>query len=334
MNCSDKPINDFNPLSPLMGEQALAYVESYMGFSLSSLLSFPKFIMLEPINRCNAKCVMCGIDFTARKKAVMSQQIFKKITMEMAEHRDHIEKILIALDGEPLLDRTLHKRIRELKDAGLKLVNVTTNASLLTQKRSVELIEAGLDEIYITIDSLKKPVYEAIRDGLDFDEVYNNTCNFVELRNRLNPKLTIRIAMILQEQNFHEAESFENHWRGILGSSDQIVVQKAHNWANTVDVVQFGGEETINNIPCISLWGTMTIHADGVVGLCCMDTKCAYPTGDLNHNSMAEIWHSEAFERARELHLSGRRREMSICDGCTVWRPDKHQLLLNDSTAK
>ena len=315
--------------SPLLGKEAEAFVESYLGFPIPALLTFPKYFTLEPINRCNAECIMCGIDFSAKEKAVMSPELFAKLTAEMAGYRDHVEKVIIALDGEPLLDKTLHTRVRMLKDAGMQRVNVTTNASLLSNKRGQELIEAGLDEIYITIDSLKKPVYEAIRVGLDFDEVYANTRGFVDLRNRLNPKLTIRVLMVQQEKNFQEPEEFEKHWRAILGSHDQIAVQKAHNWAQATEVVQFGDERTINNIPCISLWGTLGIHADGRVGICCMDTQCVYPLGDLNHNTIAEIWHSDAMVKARELHLLGRRAEIPLCDGCTVWRPSKRQLSEN-----
>ncbi|MBF0454442.1 MAG: radical SAM protein [Magnetococcales bacterium] len=314
---------------PLVGKQAESFVESYLGFPMEPLLRFPKYFTLEPINRCNAECIMCGIDFSAKQKAVMSPDLFSKMVAEMAEHRDHIEKIIIALDGEPLLDRTLHKRVRHLKEAGLKLVNVTTNASLLTEKRGRELIEAGLDEIYITIDSLKKPVYEAIRVGLDFDTVYDNTRGFIRLRNQLNPALTIRVLMVQQELNFQEPDAFAAHWEALLGEHDQIAVQRAHNWANHAEVVQFGDEKTINHIPCISLWGTLGIHADGRVGICCMDTQCVYPLGDLNHHTIAQIWQSDAMQQARAWHLSGRRTKIPLCDGCTVWRPSKRQLSEN-----
>ncbi len=297
-----------------------------MGFPISTMLEFPRYVMLEPINRCNASCVMCGIDFTARTKAVMTKELWQKIATELAQYKDHVEKVLIALDGEPLLDKNLHERVRTLKEAGVQMVNVTSNASLLDQKRATELIEAGMDEIYITIDSLKKPVYESIRVGLDFDAVYANTKNFIKLRNRLNPGLTIRVAMIMQEANYTEADAFSQHWQELLQPHDQIAIQKAHNWSRSVAVMEFGDEAEINNIPCIAIWGTMTIHADGVVGLCCMDTKCAHPIGDVNLSSMAAIWRSDFMVQARQWHLGGQRTKIPICDGCTVWRPQKRHL--------
>ncbi|MBF0381750.1 MAG: SPASM domain-containing protein [Magnetococcales bacterium] len=320
--------------SSIVGKQAEKFIETYLDFPIPTLLKFPKYFTLEPINRCNAECIMCGIDFNRKKKAVMSQSLLEKITNEMSQYKEHIEKIIIALDGEPLLDRSLHDKVRHLKDAGLRVVNVTTNASLLSQKRGSELIDAGLDEIYITIDSLKKPIYEAIRVGLNFEEVYNNTCAFIKLRDRLNPKLKIRVLMVQQELNFQETKEFEKHWQDLLASTDQIAIQKAHNWARTADVIEFGDEQDINKIPCISLWGTLGIHADGKVGICCMDTQCVYPLGDLNHNTLEEIWSSKAMDHARELHLNGQRAKIKLCDGCTVWRADKRKLSGNSGLEK
>ncbi|MBF0444441.1 MAG: SPASM domain-containing protein [Magnetococcales bacterium] len=140
--------------------------------------------------------------------------------------------------------------------------------------------------------------------------------------------------MVQQELNFQEPEEFEKHWRTLLANNDQVAIQKAHNWARTADVVQFGDERDINKIPCISLWGTLGIHADGKVGICCMDTKCVYPLGDLNHNTIAEIWSSKAMEEARKLHLNGQRANIPLCDGCTVWRADKRKLSGNIGTSK
>ncbi len=314
------------PTGALVGRPAEDFVESYLGWPLATLLKFPKYITLEVINRCNAACIMCGIDFSIKEKAVLSPELLARLADELGEWRDHVEKVIIALDGEPLLDNQVHEKVRVLKRAGLRRVNVTTNASLLSRDRARALIEAGTDEIYITIDSLKKEIYESIRKKLDFDTVHGNTIELVKLRDELGADLTIRVLMVQQALNREEGEAFKRYWRGILSDRDQIAVQRAHNWARNADVMTFGDEPEINNIPCISLWGTLGIHADGRVGLCCMDTTCVHPLGDLNHDTLEDIWKSPAMARARRLHLQGRRAEIPICDGCTVWRVAKREL--------
>ena len=317
------------PLTPLRDSEARAYLEDTLGFPLETLTLFPKYFLIEPINTCNARCIMCGIDFDKKIKAVMPDDLLGKIASELSQYRGHVEKVMLYLDCEPLLDRNLHLKIANLKNAGIKKVNIATNASILTPKKAAEIINAGLDEIYITIDSLKKEVFEAIRLRLNFDKVYDNTIKFIGLRNELNPDLVIRIQMIQQELNFDEADTFRDHWTPLLGPKDQVAVQRAHNWANAVAVMKFGDEETINNIPCIALWGTLCIHANGEVGLCCMDTTNSILLGNVNTQSIAEIWSGAPMEEIREKHLSGRRNEIPICDGCTLWRQSKRDLKRN-----
>ncbi|UCD55356.1 MAG: SPASM domain-containing protein [Candidatus Omnitrophota bacterium] len=309
----------------LKGSKAIKYVEKTLGYPLETLLLFPKFFLIETINVCNTRCIMCGIDFDKKKKAAMTDNLFDKITNEITQYSNHVEKVILYLDGEPLLDRKLPSRIRKLKEGGIKKINIASNASLLDCAKARQIIDAGLDEIYITLDSLKKDVFETVRPRLKFETVYKNIIDFVKLRNQLNPKLTIRIQMILQKLNYHEVDSFSHHWVPRLNPNDQVIVQKAHNWGSTVEVMEFGDEDTINYVPCIALWGTLCIHVDGQVGLCCMDTKSTLPLGKVTSQTIAEIWSGKPLRTIREKHIEGCRYQISLCNKCTVWRETKHE---------
>lgn len=314
--------------SPLTGEKALRYVEETLGHGADDLFAFPKYVLLEPVFACNARCVMCGIDFDQQSgvgKRTMEPALFDKIAAELAESRERINKVWLLGRGEPFLDKRLAAKIATLK-AGGHWVGIQSNAALMTPEKAEAVIRAGLDEIFITIDSLDPALFESIRVGLDFKSVYDHTRAFIQLRDRFNPNLKIRVQMVRQESNWEEPEAFTAHWAGKLGPGDQIAVQKAHNWAKEVEVVRFGDEAAVNLKPCISLWGTAAIFVDGVVGLCCMDTQPRHPLGDLTTQTMAEIWADEPLARAREIHLAGRRAERAICDGCTTWRDEKREV--------
>ena len=147
------------PLTPLKGEDAQIYLEETLGFPMETLRLFPKYFLIEPVNTCNARCIMCGIDFDKKVKAVLPDQLLDKLADEISQYNSHVEKVMLYLDCEPLLDKNLHLKIAQLKKAGVRRVNVATNASILTERRAREIIEAGLDEIYITIDSLDKKTF-------------------------------------------------------------------------------------------------------------------------------------------------------------------------------
>jgi MoaA/NifB/PqqE/SkfB family radical SAM enzyme len=313
------------PLSPA---EATCFIEDRLSTPMAELREFPQYIYIETTNYCNARCVMCGIDFDAkdRPKQLMSAALFDKLTDEIACFGADVEKVMLYLDCEPLVDRNLHKRIRQMKEAGIRKTNIATNASLLRKARAVELIEAGLDEIYITIDSLDKEVYESIRRGLDFATVRDNALRFIELRNELNPGLTIRIQAIILNENHTEMDSIRTFWLEYLNANDQVVIQKAHNWGNSIEVMHFGDEDYINNIPCKSLWGTCVIHADGQVGLCTMDASRSVMLGDATVESVEEIWKGDTLASVRRQHLHGKRGEIPVCDGCTHWREEKREI--------
>ena len=303
----------------LQGLEAEKFLLEDFGSPMDALLEFPKFYEIETVNTCDARCVMCEIDFS-KPTALIPDDLFEKIAVELSDYRGQVEKVSLYRDGEPLLDNKIPQRIRRLKDAGVKCLNISTNGSLL-HKKGKALLESGLDEIYINIDSLKKEVYEKIRVGLIFENIYENILGFIRLRDELNPDLVIRIQMIVQETNFDEVDDWVKHWEDKLSINDHIVAAKAHNWGSQIGVMDFKDEYDPNDVPCVSLWGTCIIHQNGTVVLCAIDTHEKMPIGNLHEQSIAEIWqNSEELKKMRKVHLDGQREKVKMCDGCTLWR--------------
>lgn len=305
----------------------IAYVERRLGNSLERLKIFPSYLYIDPHNQCNARCIMCGINFDNKKKIVLGDELFDKIVSELVQYKDHLVWVGLCNDCEPLLDRNISLKIEKLKQAGIRKVLITTNASLLSSSFAKKLIFAGLDRIYISIDSLKKELFEKIRRRLKFEQVYRNILAFIQLRDQLKPELVIRIQMVLQELNKDEVEEFITHWRSLLKDNDQIVVAKAHNWGNSlkIKVPTFGSLDNQN--PCIALWSSMVIRSNGEVNLCCVDINATFKLGNVRDLHLYEIWHSKELEFIRKKHLEGKRDEISLCRGCTVWSESKHQAM-------
>ncbi len=305
---------------PTKREETVAYVESVLKRPLSVLQQFPRFLYIEPINQCNSRCTMCGIDFSRKKKQTMSPRLFEKILREVTRWSSQMERVGLYVDCEPLLDEGLADKLRAVKHAGIGTTFLNSNASLLTPARTRELIEAGLDMLYITIDSMVPQRYEAIRRGLKFQDVYRNTLDFIRLRDQLNPRLVLRIQMILQDINRDEAQQFVRHWSPLVGPHDQVAVRQPHNWGSLVKDMPIPEDAaTINAYPCVALWSTLGIHANGDVNLCCIDAAGSVPLGNVNRHTIEDLWHGRLLAAIRELHLTGQRKSIRICDGCPVW---------------
>jgi radical SAM protein with 4Fe4S-binding SPASM domain len=307
---------------PLKGQEARDYLQRRLPFDPADLDAFPKFFQIETANCCNARCIMCGLDWSIRKPTFMTEALFSKICAEIAEHADHVEKVGLYWGGEPLLDNALSDRIRQMKATGVRCVYIASNASLLDGERGSALIKAGLDQIYISLDSLKKERYESVRRNLSFDVVYKNILDFIQLRNRSESKLKIRLQIILQELNKDEKQAFLDHWQQFLSDTDDIVIQNVHNWGADIPILDSGDD--VNRYPCISLFGTCIVNVHGEVTMCCADVTPKVILGNLNNDSISQIWHGNKLKELREIHLSGRRRDIPLCDGCTVWREGRH----------
>jgi radical SAM protein with 4Fe4S-binding SPASM domain len=299
------------------------YIESRLGEHPADLVNFPRYFLLETIHACNAQCIMCPVKQAKKKRGQMSDQLFEKILQEIAEHRQTIKKVQLYLHGEPCLDRRLPDMIAKVRDAGIRMTNIASNASLLNKGLTEKILKAGLGQIYAAVDGVNDSTYAEIRKGLNLATVRQNLLDFLELRDQLNADTTLRVLMVVQEKNADEVDEWKTYWAAKLKPSDELVAINAHNWGTQLhDKVNSALQD--DSEACIFPFGSMAIMADGTVPLCCVDVQPTYRLGRANKTSIAAIWKSRALRRIRHLHLSGKKWEMKICRGCDVWLGDKH----------
>lgn len=290
-------------------------IENRLREEVPKLLSFPRYFEIETVNACNAECPMCTIDDWTRRDGLMSDELFEKIAQEICEHSDEVRRVHLYRDGEPLLDKRLATKVARLKAGGVRRVGISTNAALLHQSKAEGLLLAGLDEIILSIDSLNPRVYEEIRKGLKFEEVYANCVRFIEQRDRLDSDCQIWVRMIRQESNDKEWPEYERFWNSKLRASDRVDFRRLHNWGG--QLIRFEHEVRDDPHPCVALWSLMCIFADGSIPLCNVDYNLKHPIGNVRDSSIKSLWESQKLNEIRETHLMANRQ--SICRGCDVW---------------
>ncbi len=283
------------------------------------LLKFPKYFEMETINACNARCIMCPLPESRRKP--MSDELFHKISKEIIKHAEVVKRVSLYRDGEPLLDKNLSNRIRIFKENGIKRVGISTNVSLLGKMKAVEILNAGIDEVILSIDSLDKTIFESIRVGLKFKTVIKNALDFINLRNKIRPQTQIWIRMIRQKTNQHEWNDYEMYWKKRLAQTDRVNYRNIHNWGGQLEDADIPEKNTEKFAPCIALWSLMPIFSDGSVPLCNVDYQLEQKLGDLNHSSIKEIWTSTRLNQIRNLHLNNKKNTIEICKNCNAWEP-------------
>ena len=283
------------------------------------LMRFPRYLEIETVNVCNARCPMCTIDDWERGAKPMTDDLFKKIAAEIIDHSSEVKRVSLYRDGEPLIDRKLPARVAMLKDGGIGNVAISTNVSLLNAERSRALLGAGLDTIIMSIDSLNKEVFEGIRVRLKFEQVLENALRFIELRNKIRPQTKIWMRMIRQSSNMGEWDDYHKYWAARLSEQDRIYYHNIFNWGGQLKVYQPIARSLEPSLPCVALWSLLVVFCNGDVPLCNVDYNNKYPVGSVVNSSIAELWQSKLSNERRELHLTGQKSCISLCADCNVW---------------
>jgi MoaA/NifB/PqqE/SkfB family radical SAM enzyme len=106
----------------------------------------PMLASVEMTKLCNAGC-----DFCDDWKTVHSPKLGDVV--DMARKLDPM--VLSLTGGEPLIEKRLPQIIRDIKASqSFIYVYVVTNGSLLTEERALEMFDAGLDQLSISLNYL------------------------------------------------------------------------------------------------------------------------------------------------------------------------------------
>jgi radical SAM protein with 4Fe4S-binding SPASM domain len=289
---------------------------------LEDALQFPRFFQIETTRLCNARCPFCAIDQWDKSVPMMADALWEKIAAELVEWRQWIRFVDLQRAGEPLLDKKLYRRIKQLKDGGIKHVAISTNASGLNERNARALLEAGIDEVMLSIDSVVKEKYEQLRVGLNYEQVMANIRRYFRLRDEIRPDSEVRVRAVCvfdPDKERQEVLDWENFWRPLKKKQDRIYMKRLHSWGNQVTVDGAPAAEESIFHPCIIPWSTMHITAMGTVALCPHDYDGKANLGDINTHSIAEVWRAQKLAEVRRLHASGNRNDIAFCRGCKTF---------------
>jgi radical SAM protein with 4Fe4S-binding SPASM domain len=251
----------------------------------------------------------------------MNMSLYKKIIDNCKKL--NIKIITLSFFGEPFLDKEIIEKIKYAKEKGMS-VAFYSNASLLTEDLSKNIINSGLDGITISFDGYSKGTYEKIRKKLNFDIVKRNVLNLIETRKNMkknNPK--INLVLVELEENKGEIKQFYREWKKKV---DSINIINMRNWAN--DMQKEGTKESfhfnkkIKRKPCALIWQKMIVDWNGDVVLCCDDWNHSTVLGNLNKQTIEEIWRGEKLRKIREAHVKGEFWKVPLCSGCnkkSIW---------------
>ena len=140
----------------------------------------PVCVYLETTNRCNLLCTTCPRTYAELEPpADMSWSLFTSIVDQIPQ----LERAVLHGVGEPMLVKNLPKMVRYLKDRGTYVL-FNTNGTVLNDRNGRALIDAGLDELRVSLDASNAESFLAIRGADFFNRILRNVRRFRELQVR------------------------------------------------------------------------------------------------------------------------------------------------------
>jgi MoaA/NifB/PqqE/SkfB family radical SAM enzyme len=266
----------------------------------------PLCVDIETTAVCDLACPFCFRQWIATPDKVIDFDSYKSILDQCAELG--VPSIKLNWRGEPLLHPKLPEMIDLAKQAGVLEVLINTNATMLTEKLSRQLIESGLDTMIYSFDGGTKETYEAMRPGRfrlnKFEHVYQNISQFNEIRQScgaLFPRT--KIQMVLTESTYEERDQFfalfdscvdqvsvkaYSERGGKIEELDDETRSKLPDYLRHLELPEgapvrrdIGGALyiSVGRLPCEQPFQRLLITYDGRVSMCCYDWGSQYPIG-------------------------------------------------------
>jgi radical SAM protein with 4Fe4S-binding SPASM domain len=165
----------------------------------------PVCLYLETTNRCNLLCTTCPRTYEQLEpEADMPWSLFTSLI----DQYPNIARVVLHGIGEPMLVKDLAQRVKYLKDRNIYVL-FNTNGTLLTKANGRALIEAGLDELRVSLDAAEAEVFQMVRGKDFFDKIVSNVKNFTSLQRELAaPKPRVSLWLTGLRETVDQLPSF------------------------------------------------------------------------------------------------------------------------------
>ena len=296
----------------------------------------PTIFNIETTNYCNMKCVFCARTiYMERKNIWINDELFEKMLDHVVVHDNKklndfwrwlkndanfdpnevsengfyfsvVSKCLILHGyGEPFLDKFLIKRLTACKKRGIPTYFSCTPATMTVEK-AVNAMEAGLTVLKFSLDAMDDEKIKSIRGKrATYNEAIEKIHKLLEIKKKRGLKTILVPCMIAinndaQDRKMHQ--NFMDFWKG----KDVFAYVKSQDnrWLFEQDK-KLENNSHYSKQYCEYPWTSSTIMAEGNVVPCTQISNNEIVLGNVNKNSLEEIWNGKNYQDLRKMHVTG-----------------------------
>jgi|WetSurMetagenome_2_1015567.scaffolds.fasta_scaffold00534_22 radical SAM protein with 4Fe4S-binding SPASM domain len=283
-------------------------------------LSTPFVINVDPSSVCNFQCKFCFHSNNEKiiKKGIMPWHIYKDIIYDIKQFDKKLKTLRLYAFGEPLLNPHFSDMIRYAKNNDVsETIDTTTNGSKLNPKLNLDIIDAGIDRINISVEGVNAHQYKDFSNyDIDFKKYVENIKHLYENKKQCTIFIKINGDIISEEDKNTFLEIFSP-------ISDGIAIENVMScWYDFKMELMPNKNVGVYGQPlkevqvCPYIFYNLSINYNGMVSACFLDWNQKIIIGNILTESIKNIWNGQRLQTMRLLMLQKLRHTIPICASC------------------
>ena len=287
---------------------------------------------------CNLSCTMCpqrDERMKKKTKGFIATDLVRKITESLHMIADQELHLFLMWLGESTMHPQFEEIIKIIKDSEKKISKIvlyTNGFDFDSIGHLLQIIEIPV-QIIISLDSASASIYYQIKGLKIYDILETNAKEFIKKSNKYD-HVEISIQFLIMKKNFSEILKFKEIWSEYFEKNDisygivsdyNLQDYSAHKInivyrRTTTENMELSNELYLKGLSQLSLlphtryidnsendackvctapFRNITVDWDGKVTFCCYDTYSELDIGNLNQDTLQDIWWGEKAESIR-----------------------------------
>lgn len=260
-----------------------------------------KVVEFQTVSYCNSDCLVCPWS-QLKKSAVlkyMNDDTWNSLLQGLEEMQP--DRVIPYLNNEPLLDKDIFAKIETIKKIVPHCsIELSTNGALMNEDIAKKISLSSIDDILISVFG---------HDEESQRQIMGNNVPYKIVKENI-----LRLKNILEKNNIKKNLAVVKIVNSPYVSYDNIMKNKIFWNSNNIEVYEYGYLDRAKNVGNdnqrdinIKPNGCelnrhnerMYIYFDGEVSLCCHDWRKRFLLGNINNQSLKEIWDSQLYKKYR-----------------------------------
>jgi MoaA/NifB/PqqE/SkfB family radical SAM enzyme len=287
---------------------------------------FPSQVIVDVTELCNLECVHCphpsfkkSHHYTGKGlDPALNQRLVDEVKAHGAGATQYIR---YTGEGEPLIHPQGYQMIEYAARNSGVFVTLTTNGTIMDERRTRRLLDSGVHLIDISIDAFTPETYARIRVKGDLQVTRANVLRLIDWVRTSGSPTKVVVSYIEQPDNLHEVDDFRRFWDE--QGAHQVVVRRLHSGAGAVvkiaDLLRTG-VSTSDRYPCLYPWERIILNPRGELAFCPQDWVHGSVLANYAATTISELWSGPVYERLRAAHLAGDFSAHAFCGACPDWK--------------